>query len=156
MSRTTQWTGLDRRCLFRGGAALAVSLLWPAQAMAQAEPVQLPFRYEADIYDIISLCARYYGTTREAILSPLRDKREVSARQTGMYLVRLLTNRSLPEIGRQFGGRDHTTVLHAVRKIEALIDIDPFRRYDVKRLTDAALDVARLGIAMEQSRKALS
>ena len=41
-----------------------------------------------------------------------------------MYLAKVLTLRSLPEIGRRFGGRDHTTVLHAVRKIEALVGND--------------------------------
>jgi chromosomal replication initiator protein len=41
-----------------------------------------------------------------------------------MYLAKTLTLRSLPEIGRRFGGRDHTTVLHAVRKIEGLVDSD--------------------------------
>jgi chromosomal replication initiator protein len=41
-----------------------------------------------------------------------------------MYLAKTLTLRSLPEIGRRFGGRDHTTVLHAVRKIEALVGKD--------------------------------
>lgn len=45
----------------------------------------------------------------------------VNARQIAMYLAREITSRSLPEIGRRFGGRDHTTVLHAVRKIEARI-----------------------------------
>ena len=42
-----------------------------------------------------------------------------------MYMAKQLTSRSLPEIGRKFGGRDHTTVMHAVRKIEELIDKDP-------------------------------
>jgi chromosomal replication initiator protein len=41
-----------------------------------------------------------------------------------MYLAKTLTLRSLPEIGRRFGGRDHTTVLHAVRKIENLVNTD--------------------------------
>jgi chromosomal replication initiator protein len=41
-----------------------------------------------------------------------------------MYLAKTLTLRSLPEIGRRFGGRDHTTVLHAVRKIETLVNTD--------------------------------
>jgi chromosomal replication initiator protein len=41
-----------------------------------------------------------------------------------MYLAKVMTPRSLPEIGRRFGGRDHTTVLHAVRKIEALVSKD--------------------------------
>jgi hypothetical protein len=49
----------------------------------------------------------------------------VRPRQIAMYLVHVLTLRSLPEIGRRFGGRDHTTVLHAVRKIEGLIESTP-------------------------------
>jgi chromosomal replication initiator protein len=48
----------------------------------------------------------------------------VRPRQIAMYLAKVLTLRSLPEIGRRFGGRDHTTVLHAVRKIEGLVQGD--------------------------------
>jgi chromosomal replication initiator protein len=48
----------------------------------------------------------------------------VRPRQIAMYLAKTLTLRSLPEIGRRFGGRDHTTVLHAVRKIENLVGND--------------------------------
>jgi len=48
----------------------------------------------------------------------------VRPRQIAMYLAKTLTLRSLPEIGRRFGGRDHTTVLHAVRKIEGLVSGD--------------------------------
>jgi chromosomal replication initiator protein len=48
----------------------------------------------------------------------------VKPRQIAMYLSKVLTLRSLPEIGRRFGGRDHTTVLHAVRKIEKQIGED--------------------------------
>jgi chromosomal replication initiator protein len=48
----------------------------------------------------------------------------VRPRQIAMYLAKTLTLRSLPEIGRRFGGRDHTTVLHAVRKIENLVSTD--------------------------------
>ena len=49
-----------------------------------------------------------------------RNAEAVYYRQIAMYLVKVLTRHSLPEIGRRFDGRDHTTVLHAVRKIEAL------------------------------------
>ena len=45
-------------------------------------------------------------------------------RQIAMYLAKRLTTRSLPEIGRKFGGRDHSTVIHAVRRIEELRDTD--------------------------------
>ena len=56
--------------------------------------------------------------TRGDILSERRNRSIVLPRQVGMYLAKRLTARSLPEIGRRFGGRDHTTVLHAIRKIE--------------------------------------
>jgi chromosomal replication initiator protein len=51
-----------------------------------------------------------------------------------MFLAKMLTLRSLPEIGRRFGGRDHTTVLHAVRKIEALLQIDTILREELELL----------------------
>jgi chromosomal replication initiator protein len=51
-----------------------------------------------------------------------------------MYLAKTLTLRSLPEIGRRFGGRDHTTVLHAVRKIEALVVKDVALSEEVESL----------------------
>ena len=51
-----------------------------------------------------------------------------------MYLAKQLTPRSLPEIGRMFGGRDHTTVIHAVRKVEELIAADPAIAEDVDLL----------------------
>jgi chromosomal replication initiator protein len=51
-----------------------------------------------------------------------------------MYLAKQLTSRSLPEIGRKFGGRDHTTVIHAVRKIEELRELDAAFNEDVELL----------------------
>ena len=56
--------------------------------------------------------------SRGDILSQRRHRSVVWPRQIGMYLAKQLTSRSLPEIGRRFGNRDHTTVLHAIRKIE--------------------------------------
>jgi chromosomal replication initiator protein len=51
-----------------------------------------------------------------------------------MYLAKQLTPRSLPEIGRKFGGRDHTTVMHAIRKIDELRAIDPVLNDDIELL----------------------
>ena len=53
-----------------------------------------------------------------------RSREVVMPRQIGMYLAKKLTARSLPEIGRRFGGRDHSTVLHAVRKIDEQMKCD--------------------------------
>src|SRR5918994_422217 len=76
------------------------------------------------IEDIQKLVASHYNVSRSDILSERRTAAVVKPRQIAMYLAKVLTLRSLPEIGRRFGGRDHTTVLHAVRKIEREIGED--------------------------------
>jgi chromosomal replication initiator protein len=76
------------------------------------------------IEDIQRTVARQYNVSRADLLSSRRTANVVRPRQIAMYLAKTLTLRSLPEIGRRFGGRDHTTVLHAVRKIEALVGSD--------------------------------
>lgn len=72
------------------------------------------------IEDIQRIVARHYNVSKTELLSNRRTRTIVKPRQVAMYLSKVLTPRSLPEIGRRFGGRDHTTVLHAVRKIEGL------------------------------------
>ena len=76
------------------------------------------------IEDIQRVVARQYNVSRADLLSSRRTANVVRPRQIAMYLAKTLTLRSLPEIGRRFGGRDHTTVLHAVRKIESLVGND--------------------------------
>jgi chromosomal replication initiator protein len=76
------------------------------------------------IEDIQRIVARQYNVSRADLLSSRRTANVVRPRQVAMYLAKTLTLRSLPEIGRRFGGRDHTTVLHAVRKIENLVGND--------------------------------
>jgi len=76
------------------------------------------------IEDIQRVVARQYNVSRADLLSSRRTANVVRPRQVAMYLAKTLTLRSLPEIGRRFGGRDHTTVLHAVRKIENLVTTD--------------------------------
>ncbi len=77
-----------------------------------------PKRVKID--DILRIVSKHYGVQRGDLLSSRRNQSIVRPRQIGMYLAKTLTARSLPEIGRRFGGRDHTTVLHAIRKIENL------------------------------------
>ncbi|MEA3039102.1 MAG: chromosomal replication initiator protein [Sphingomonadales bacterium] len=73
---------------------------------------------------------------RKAEMTSARRAREVARpRQVAMYLSKQLTPRSLPEIGRRFGGRDHTTVIHAVRQIEKLRAQDPELDSDIRLLT---------------------
>ncbi len=86
------------------------------------------------IEDIQKLVATHYSVSRADILSSRRTATVVKPRQVAMFLAKQLTLRSLPEIGRRFGGRDHTTVLHAVRKIEGLCASNPSLREELELL----------------------
>jgi chromosomal replication initiator protein len=86
------------------------------------------------IEDIQRVVARQYNVSRSDLLSSRRTANVVRPRQIAMYLAKTLTLRSLPEIGRRFGGRDHTTVLHAVRKIEGLVDNDTVLAEEIELL----------------------
>jgi len=86
------------------------------------------------IDDILRTVSKHYGVNRGDLLSGRRNRSIVRPRQIGMYLAKLLTSRSLPEIGRRFGNRDHTTVLHAIRKIEQLMNDDTQLREEVELL----------------------
>ena len=86
------------------------------------------------IEDILRIVSRHYGVSKGDLLSQRRHRSVVWPRQIGMYLAKQLTARSLPEIGRRFGGRDHTTVLHAIRKIEGQITGDNRLRDELEEL----------------------
>jgi chromosomal replication initiator protein len=92
------------------------------------------------IEDIQKLVATHFNVSRADILSSRRTANVVRPRQIAMYLAKVLTLRSLPEIGRRFGGRDHTTVLHAVRKIEALSGSDGNLHEEIELLKRMLLD----------------
>ncbi|MCW2692919.1 MAG: chromosome replication initiator DnaA [Mycobacterium sp.] len=70
---------------------------------------------------IMTLTASYFDVTMDDLCGPSRNRQLTTARQIAMYLCRELTDLSLPIIGKNFGGRDHTTVMHAERKIRALM-----------------------------------
>jgi len=76
------------------------------------------------IEDIQRIVSKHFNVTKADLLSARRTRTVVRPRQIAMYLAKALTPRSLPEIGRRFGNRDHTTVLHAVRKIEEMATAD--------------------------------
>ncbi|UCF88280.1 MAG: chromosomal replication initiator protein DnaA [bacterium] len=78
--------------------------------------------------------ASFYNTKVSEIKSKKKNKALIKPRHTAMYLTRMLTNLSLPEIGRHFGGRDHSTVLHAIQKLENIAANDPDFRATLDRL----------------------
>jgi chromosomal replication initiator protein len=74
--------------------------------------------------EILRAVAEHYGLRPEELRGVGRRKEVVLPRQVAMYLIRELTHASLPEIGQFFGGRDHTTVLYAIQKVQELLDAD--------------------------------
>ncbi len=92
------------------------------------------------VEDILRIVAKHYGVTRSDLLSSRRTANVVRPRQIAMYLAKTLTLRSLPEIGRRLGGRDHTTVLHAVRKIDANVAADKALAEEVEVLKRLLLE----------------
>ena len=91
---------------------------------------------KVSIEDIQRKAAEFYKLDLRDFVSKQRSRRVARPRQIAMYLSRKLTERSLPEIGRRFGGRDHTTVLHACKTIEALCEVDPVFKQEVEFLKD--------------------
>ena len=116
----------------RTGEGLAGVGLEEAQAVLRPHLRTGERRITVD--DIQKMVAEYYGMKQADLLSDRRNRAVARPRQTAMWLCKQLTTRSLPDIGRRFGGRDHTTVLHAVRKIEELKAVDAPIAADVEAL----------------------
>mgnify|MGYP000259390389 CR=1 FL=1 len=83
----------------------------------------------------IDTVAAFFGTSADAMAFRSRRHDVLHPRQIAMYLCKQHTTRSYPDIGRHFGGRDHTTVLHGVRKIDSLLATDEQIARDVEALT---------------------
>ncbi len=92
------------------------------------------------IEDIQKIVARHFNVSKNELLSNRRTRAIVRPRQIAMYLAKVMTPRSYPEIGRRFGGRDHTTVLHAVRKIEEMTASDQKLAHEIELLKRLILD----------------
>jgi chromosomal replication initiator protein len=86
------------------------------------------------IEEIKKKVSEHYSLKVSDLESPNRSRSIVRPRQIAMYLARLLTPRSYPEIGRRFGNRDHTTVMHAVETIQRLTGLDPAFKEEVEQL----------------------
>ena len=114
--------------------------------MSELSPIELPSRCRIShrpTVQIQELVALSYGLHPSIMTSRNRDKPVAQTRQIAMYLTRQLTNRSLFCIGQSFGGRDHSTVFHAVRAVEARMESDPLMRADIDALMKALGELSR-------------
>ncbi|HEX4181571.1 MAG TPA: chromosomal replication initiator protein DnaA [Caulobacteraceae bacterium] len=117
----------------RAGEGLSQLGLEDAQAILRPHLKGSDKRITID--EIQKATAEHYAMKQVDLISERRNRSVARPRQAAMWLAKQLTTRSLPDIGRRFGGRDHTTVLHAVRRIEALKAGDPQLARDLEILT---------------------
>ena len=92
-----------------------------------------------NIKQIAAAVAEYYHLSLEDMCGKQRDKHIVMPRQIAMYLMRQETQASLLEIGQMFGGRDHSTVLHACEKIDREVNINPTLRREIVAIREQLL-----------------
>lgn len=91
-------------------------------------------RRSISVQKIARTVARYYAIPIDDLMSARREARAVNARYVAMYFARHLTRQTLPCIGRILGGRDHTTILHGIRKIEAALLTDEELQKEIAEL----------------------
>ena len=88
---------------------------------------------------IQTLVCKYFKISKNEMLSSRRSRYLVRPRQTAIYLTKILTSKSLPEIGREFSNRDHTTIIHSVKTIEKLKEKDPEMSDNISKLKNQIL-----------------
>lgn len=103
-----------------------LALRYPGVPNPEIEATRSP-----SVQSIIAACADYFGVDFCDVVSVRRTGNVMKPRQIAMYLCKKLTPRSLPDIGRRFGPRDHTTILHGVKKITGLVATDHVLAGDV-------------------------
>ena len=91
------------------------------------------------IDNIQTLVCKYFKISKNEMLSSRRSRYLVRPRQVAIYLSKILTTKSLPEIGREFSNRDHTTIIHSVKTIEKLKEKDPTMVDNINKLKNQIL-----------------
>ena len=99
-----------------------------------AEPVHIEFRPRVTTKRIQTVVANYYNISPAHMLGDSRCHRHAHPRQVAMYLCREMLGRSTPDIGKRFGDRDHTTVLHALKRIRDRIQTNDDLAEDIDLL----------------------
>jgi chromosomal replication initiator protein len=104
------------------------------QAKQQLKPILTVRAADVSVARVIEVVSAYYGLRVQDVKGPSRQRQITRARQIAMWLARHHLQMSLPEIGRAFGGRDHTTALASIEKINGLLTSDAGVQAVIKRL----------------------
>ena len=92
---------------------------------------------------IQTVVCKFFKISKNEMLSSRRSRYLVRPRQTAIYLTKILTSKSLPEIGREFSNRDHTTIIHSVKTIEKLKEKDPEMVDNINKLKNLSLQILK-------------
>lgn len=112
--------------------------MWFEDLIAESDRIMaLPSKRTLDVKQIQQVVARHYGHSWEIMFTSSRKAGVIKPRHVAMYLSKIMTPRSLPDIGRRFGGRDHSTIISAVRKIGRQIKGDAAFAAEVNSLARA-------------------
>ena len=103
-------------------------------AIASVVSENMPSAISADL--IIDMVSRYFNISVEDIKGKKRNASIAMARQVAMFITRDMTTLSLEDVGREFGGKDHTTVLHSIKKVETAMQMDPKLDRDISELKE--------------------
>ena len=103
------------------------------------DPIEL-YTNKVRLIDIQNLVAKHYGITRHDILSQRRQNKITMPRQVAYWLSKTTTLMSYSQIGRRFGPRDHTTIMHGVQKIERMMQSDENLRAEVEGLKNQIME----------------
>ena len=94
---------------------------------------------DVTIESIQTIVCKFFKISKNEMLSSRRSRYLVRPRQTAIYLTKILTTKSLPEIGREFSNRDHTTIIHSVKTIEKLKEKNPDMNDNISKLKNIIL-----------------
>jgi len=98
--------------------------------------------HQVDSAEIISAVCKYYNIQKEDLIGGGRKKELILPRQVAIYLMREQTSKSFPEIGKIFGGKDHSTIFHAEKRISELLKIDANIKSDIEKIRQSLLSAS--------------
>jgi chromosomal replication initiator protein len=132
--RVVAYASLTDRPVTAGLTQEVLGSLYPGRAHTPGQRIEEPQLGPVTVPHVLRAIAQTFDVSEEDILSRRSDKRLAWARKLAMYLAREETGASYPTLGRDFGGRNHTTVMTAVRSVGEAIDRDPAAQVDLARV----------------------
>jgi chromosomal replication initiator protein len=139
--RVVAYASLTDRPVTAALAREVLGSLYPGRVRTPGQRADDPLLAPVTVPHVLAAIAQTFGVTEEDLLSKRSDKRLSWARKLAMYLAREETGASYPSLGRDFGGRNHTTVMTACRSVKERIDRDPTAQVDLTRVRSLLLTV---------------